>query len=94
MLVCRHEDDAILGFFNLSQIVSGRCRARTWAMRSGSRIAGQGYMREGIELVLRRAFTRPAPAPRRGEHPAGQPRLDRARPAAPASAARDSRRAT
>ncbi len=56
LLVCRREDLAIVGFFNISQIV------RTWLQSAylgyavGRPFAGQGYMREGIELVLRHAF--------------------------------------
>ena len=56
MLVCRHGDDAILGFFNLSQIARGSMQSAYLGYAIGRRYAGQGYMREGIELVLRRAF--------------------------------------
>lgn len=57
MLVCRHEDLAILGFFNLSQIVRRSLESAYLGYAVGKPFAGQGYMREGIELVLRRAFT-------------------------------------
>ena len=56
MLVCRREDDAILGFFNLSQIVRGSLQSAYLGYAVGKPFAGQGYMREGIELVLRHAF--------------------------------------
>lgn len=56
MLVCRYGDDAILGFFNLSQIARGSMQSAYLGYAVGRRYAGQGYMREGIELVLRRAF--------------------------------------
>ena len=56
-----------------------RSRAPTSATRSASRIAGQGYMREGIELVAAPRVRGPAAAPDRGQHPARQPRVDRAR---------------
>ena len=56
MLVCRLEDDAILGFFNLSQIVRRSLQSAYLGYAVGEPYAGQGYMREGIELVLRRAF--------------------------------------
>jgi ribosomal-protein-alanine N-acetyltransferase len=56
MLVCRREDDAILGFFNLSQIARGLLQSAYLGYAVGKRYAGQGYMREGIELVLRHAF--------------------------------------
>jgi ribosomal-protein-alanine N-acetyltransferase len=57
MLVCRHEDLAILGFFNLSQIVHRSLESAYLGYAVGKPFAGQGYMREAIELVLRRAFT-------------------------------------
>lgn len=56
MLVCRHADDAILGFFNLSQIARGSFQSAYLGYAVGQPFAGQGYMREGIELVLRRGF--------------------------------------
>jgi len=57
MLVCRSEDLAILGFFNLSQIVRRALQSAYLGYAVGRPHAGQGYMREGIQLVLRRAFT-------------------------------------
>src|SRR6185312_916147 len=57
MLLCRSEDDAIMGFFNLSQIVRRRLQRAYLGYAVGQPFAGQGYMREGIELVLRPAFT-------------------------------------
>jgi ribosomal-protein-alanine N-acetyltransferase len=57
MLLCRCEDDAIMGFFNLSQIVRRRLQSAYLGYAVGQPFAGQGYMREGIELVLRHAFT-------------------------------------
>lgn len=56
MLVCRHEDHAILGFFNLSQIARGSLQSAYLGYAAGKPFAGAGYMREGIELVLRHAF--------------------------------------
>jgi ribosomal-protein-alanine N-acetyltransferase len=57
MLVCRQADDAIIGFFNLSQIARGLLQSAYLGYAVGKPYAGQGYMREGIELVLRHAFT-------------------------------------
>ncbi len=57
MLVCRHADEAIVGFFNISQIVRRSLQSAYLGYAAGKSYAGQGYMREGIELVLRRAFT-------------------------------------
>jgi ribosomal-protein-alanine N-acetyltransferase len=56
MLVCRLDDDAILGFFNISQIARGSMQSAYLGYAVGKPHAGQGYMREGIQLVLRRAF--------------------------------------
>ena len=56
MLLCRSEDDAILGFFNLSQIVRRRLQSAYLGYAIGAPFAGQGYMREGLAQVLRRAF--------------------------------------
>jgi ribosomal-protein-alanine N-acetyltransferase len=56
MLVCRLEDDAVLGFFNLSQIVRRYLQSAYLGYAVGKPFAGQGYMAEGIELVLRHAF--------------------------------------
>ena len=56
MLVCRDEDGAIVGFFNLSQIVRRGFQSAYLGYAVGKPFAGQGYMREGIQLVLRYAF--------------------------------------
>jgi len=57
MLVCRVADGAILGFFNLSQIVRRALQSAYLGYAVGKPYAGHGYMREGLELVLRHAFT-------------------------------------
>jgi ribosomal-protein-alanine N-acetyltransferase len=56
MLVCREADDAIIGFFNLSHITRGLLQSAYLGYAAGKPYAGQGYMREGIQLVLRNAF--------------------------------------
>ena len=56
MLVCRRTDNAILGFFNLSQIVRRTLESAFLGYAVGHRFAGRGYMRAGLELVLRRGF--------------------------------------
>jgi [ribosomal protein S5]-alanine N-acetyltransferase len=56
MLVCRHEDHAIVGFFNLSQIVRRSLQSAYLGYAAGRPFAGQGYMREAIQLVVRHAF--------------------------------------
>ena len=56
MLVCRLSDGAIVGFFNLSQIVRKNFKSAYVGYAAGKAFAGNGYMREGLELVLRHAF--------------------------------------
>lgn len=56
MLLCRIEDGAILGFFNLSQIVRRGLQSAYLGYAVGKPFAAHGYMREGLELVLRHAF--------------------------------------
>jgi ribosomal-protein-alanine N-acetyltransferase len=56
LLLCRRGDDAIVGFFNLSQIFRGPFMNAYLGYAVGQPYAGQGYMSEGIELVLRHAF--------------------------------------
>ena len=56
MLICRRADRAILGFFNLSHITRGSLQSAYLGYAVASIYAHQGYMREGIELVLRDAF--------------------------------------
>ena len=57
MLLCRAEDGAIVGFFNLSQIVRRRLQSAYLGYAVGQPFAGKGYMRGGLELVLRHSFT-------------------------------------
>jgi ribosomal-protein-alanine N-acetyltransferase len=56
LLVRRCEDDAIVGFFNISQITHGPLQSAYLGYAVGQPYAGQGYMREGIEHALRHAF--------------------------------------
>jgi [ribosomal protein S5]-alanine N-acetyltransferase len=55
-LVYRIDDDAILGFFNISQITRGQLQSAYLGYAAAERYAGRGYMREAIELVLELAF--------------------------------------
>jgi [ribosomal protein S5]-alanine N-acetyltransferase len=56
-LVCRVSDDQIVGFFNVSQIARGSLQSAYLGYAAAQKYAGQGYMREAIELVLRVAFS-------------------------------------
>lgn len=56
LLVCREEDAALAGVFNLGQIFYGPLRSAYLGYYAFEPFAGRGYMREGLQLVLRHAF--------------------------------------
>ncbi len=56
LLVCRQEDGAIVGVYNVSQIYYGHLRSAYLGYYAFTPFSGQGYMREGIRLTLRHAF--------------------------------------
>jgi ribosomal-protein-alanine N-acetyltransferase len=56
LLACRLADGAIVGFFNLSHIIRRGFKSAYIGYAVGRPFAGQGYMREALELVLRHAF--------------------------------------
>lgn len=56
LFVCRNEDRAIVGVFNLSQIVRGHLRSAYLGYYGFEPFAGRGYMKEGLGLVVRHAF--------------------------------------
>jgi ribosomal-protein-alanine N-acetyltransferase len=56
LLVCRNEDDALIGVFNLSEIVRGAFQSAYIGYYAFLPHAGRGYMAEGLELTLRFAF--------------------------------------
>jgi [ribosomal protein S5]-alanine N-acetyltransferase len=57
-LAHRREDDAIVGFFNISEIVRGKFQSAFLGYGAVAPFAGRGYLTEGMELLLREAFTR------------------------------------
>ena len=57
-IACRHEDGAIVGFLNISEIVRGSFKSAFLGYGGVAAFAGQGYMTEALQLVLREAFTR------------------------------------
>lgn len=57
-LVCRRDDDAIAGVINVNEIVRGGFQSAYLGYYGFEPFAGQGYMTDGLELVLDRAFTR------------------------------------
>jgi len=56
LIVCRTEDDAMVGVFNLSEIVRGAFQSAYIGYYAFAPHAGRGYMAEGLELTLRFAF--------------------------------------
>jgi ribosomal-protein-alanine N-acetyltransferase len=57
-LVCKKDDGALVGVFNISEIVRGPLQSGYLGYYAFAPHAGHGYMREGIELLLRQAFLR------------------------------------
>jgi ribosomal-protein-alanine N-acetyltransferase len=55
-LVCLREDDAIVGYFALSQIFRGNFQSAYLGYEGSAPYGGRGLMSEGMELMLRRAF--------------------------------------
>ena len=55
-LVCRIEDGAIVGVFMLNQIVRRLFQSAYMGYYAEQPYAGQGYMKEGLQLVLRHTF--------------------------------------
>lgn len=56
LLACRRDDGAIVGFFNIGEIVRGPFQSAYVGYGAVAAHAGCGYMTEGLELVLARAF--------------------------------------
>jgi ribosomal-protein-alanine N-acetyltransferase len=57
ILACRREDGAIVGYFNISQIIRGYLQSAFLGYGAVAAHSGRGYMTEGLELVLEQAFT-------------------------------------
>jgi [ribosomal protein S5]-alanine N-acetyltransferase len=56
-LACRAADGAMVGFLNISEIVRGGFKSAFLGYGGVAEFAGQGYMTEAMQLVLREAFT-------------------------------------
>lgn len=54
--VCLAENHAIVGTFNISNIVRGHFHSAYLGYEAFSPYAGHGYMRQGLQLVLQEAF--------------------------------------
>lgn len=56
MIAVRVDDDAIVGAFNLSEIIRGPLQQAFLGYYAFAPHGGQGYMREGMKLILIHAF--------------------------------------
>jgi ribosomal-protein-alanine N-acetyltransferase len=55
-LAHRREDDAIVGFLNISEIVRGRLQSAFLGYGAVAEFAGRGYLTEALRLTLAQAF--------------------------------------
>jgi ribosomal-protein-alanine N-acetyltransferase len=58
LLVCRAREGDIAGVFNLGHLVRGVAQSAFLGYYAFAPLAGHGYMRQGLDLVLRQAFGR------------------------------------
>jgi len=56
LLVCLRDTGAIAGMVNINSIIRGRFQCGSIAYFAFAPTAGQGYMSEGLDLVVRHAF--------------------------------------
>jgi ribosomal-protein-alanine N-acetyltransferase len=57
-MIYRREDDALVGLCQLSEIVRGNLQGAFLGFGAIAGYSGQGYMREGLTLVLGEAFSK------------------------------------
>ena len=55
-VICRRDDDALVGAINLNEIVRGNFQSAYLGYYIGAAYAGQGYMTEALQATLRTAF--------------------------------------
>ena len=58
LLVCRRDTGAIAGMVNINSIIRGRFQNGSLGYAAFAPSAGQGYLSEGLGLVVRHAFER------------------------------------
>lgn len=56
-VICRHEDDQITGVININNIVRGSFLSASLGYYAAARFHGQGYMQEGLQLLISHAFS-------------------------------------
>jgi ribosomal-protein-alanine N-acetyltransferase len=57
-LAHRREDDAIVGFLNISEIIRGKLQSAFLGYGAVAEFTGRGYLTEALQLVLTDAFRR------------------------------------
>ncbi len=57
LLICHARDDAITGVININNIIRGSFLSASLGYYAGAPYAGQGLMREGLQLVKHYAFS-------------------------------------
>jgi ribosomal-protein-alanine N-acetyltransferase len=55
-VVCRRQDDAIVGVININNIVRGSFQSASLGYYVGAKYHGHGYMVEGLKLLVNLAF--------------------------------------
>lgn len=56
-LVCRRDDDAVVGFVNLNNIAAGGLQSGAMGWAAFEAYAGRGHMHDGVQMALEVAFT-------------------------------------
>ncbi|MCO6007125.1 GNAT family N-acetyltransferase [Actinoallomurus purpureus] len=56
LLICVRSTGAVAGMVNINSIIRGRFQSGSLAYAAFAPTAGQGYLTEGLELVVRHAF--------------------------------------
>ena len=56
-IVCQVQDGALVGFINVSEIIRGKLSSAFLGYGAIAEFAGRGYTAEGMQLMLREAFT-------------------------------------
>jgi ribosomal-protein-alanine N-acetyltransferase len=56
-LARRVDDDAIVGFLNISEIIMGKLQSAFLGYGAVAQFAGHGYLTEAMRLLLKEAFT-------------------------------------
>ena len=56
-LICRRQDDRITGVININNIVRGSFLSASLGYYAGAPFHGQGYMVEGLNMLVKHAFS-------------------------------------